>query len=104
MLDLFKVRIPDVSIETRKFFDLINNGTIEIEGVNDFSHIFNDHKITESREELEEFLRSWDGIGDVSQSFQKWMIDNGNAISTFTSSTKKTVNVLKSLGASLASM
>ncbi len=40
----------------------------------------------------------------MSQSFQKWMIDNGNAISTFSSSTKKTVNVLKSLGASLASM
>lgn len=32
------------------------------------------------------------------------MIENGNAISTFSSSTKKTVNVLKGLGASLASM
>lgn len=40
----------------------------------------------------------------MSKSFQKWMIDNGNAISTFSSSTKKTVNVLKGLCASLASM
>lgn len=57
-----------------------------------------------SNNNLKEFLRSWNGIGDISESYQKWMIDNANANSHFADSTTKTGDILKSLGDSITSM
>lgn len=51
-----------------------------------------------------EFLKSWNGIGDISESYQKQMIDNANANSRFANSTTKTGDILKSLGDSITSM
>lgn len=70
----------------------------------DLSGIFDRYDIKESRKDLEEFLKSWDGVGDISQSYQKWMADNGKATSTFSSITQKAGTALKSFGAALGSM
>lgn len=57
-----------------------------------------------SDDNLKKFLKTWDGIGEISQSYQQWMTDNGKATSTFTTFTKKASSILKSFGSTLGSM
>ena len=105
-LDSFKDKIPDVSKEVNVLFDDINKGITNINDISsdDINKIFDRYKITEWREDLENFLKSWDGVGDISSSYQSWMIQNGKATSTFTTFTAKAGTVLKSFGATLASI
>lgn len=96
--------LPIISKEAEKLFDNISNGIVNFQDVKDFSHLFDVYKITDSRKELEEFLKSLDGISDISSSYQQWMIANGKSTSTFTSFTQKAGSILKSFGATLASI
>lgn len=85
-------------------FAKINKGIIPIEEVKNFNHLFDVHKITDYRNELEKFLKSWDGVGDVSTSFQKWMDGDAKAASDLSDSAKKSGNSLKFIGNSLTSI
>lgn len=55
----------------------------------------------------ENFKKFWKDIGNAKfdmQDYQQWLIDNGKATSSFASFTAKAGNILKSFGASLASI
>lgn len=93
------------SKEVDVLFDRITKGTINVKGINSNSlnKIFDDYKITESRKDLEEFFESWNGIDDISESYQKCMGNNAKATSHFANSTAQTNDALKSFGTSLAS-
>ncbi len=57
-----------------------------------------------SDEDFKSFLKTWDGVGNISYSYQQWVLANGKATSTFSTLTAKAGATLKSLGAALASM
>ena len=62
------------------------------------------NKLELSDEEFKNFLKDWDGLGEISSSYQQWLIQSGKSTSTFTSITQKAGNVLKSFGAAISSM
>lgn len=51
-----------------------------------------------------EFLKVWDGSGDIFESYQQYLKDTGQATSAFAGFTKKASTALKSFAASMASM
>lgn len=104
-LEPLRNKLAKDSKEVDVLFDRITKGTINVKGINSNSlnKIFDDYKITESREDLEEFFESWNGIDDISESYQKCMDNNAKATSHFANSTAQTNDALKSFGTSLAS-
>lgn len=69
---------------------------------NVFDKFCQKHEITDN--DLKSFLKTWDGVGDVSQSYQQWMVANGKATTTFANFTQKASGILKGFGAMLDSM
>lgn len=98
-----------ISAEASDMFSFFDNDGIEFARVRDitlakekFEEFCDTFKITS--EEEKEFLKSWNGVGDISEKFQKWMKDNNKSLFSFANITKTAVNAVKYFGAALGSM
>jgi len=94
-----KAQIPEVSKEADNLLKKIASGDLKFTSFKSFSDT-----ITISDESLKSFLKTWDGIGDPIQAYNSYLQSAGKQTSAFASGVQKAGSVLKSLGATLASM
>lgn len=62
----------------------------------------NDLKLSDDK--LKEFLRTWDGTGDITEQYTLYLQNNAKATSKWSTITKGAANIAKGFGAALASM
>lgn len=104
---LFKKELPKVNAEIENLFNnsRFNNLTPSIMKDKHYADLFDDFKIKqEDREALKGFIKDYDKLGDPSGKFQKYLMQNNEGISAFSSGLKRAGSALKSFGASMLSM
>lgn len=110
IIDIYKAKKGIVDLG-KDFTEFVSKA--KMDGYN-FEWFYNSHneneinqwidKLKLSDDNFKQFLKTWNGVGDISKSYQQWMIANGKATTTFTSFTEKAGSTLKSFGAALGSM
>lgn len=101
-LDDFKTNAPEPSKETVDFLNStrFKFSSPKADGYN-FKKVFDDFNITDHREELEKFMKSWNGVGDATEAYRQHLIKADKTTSSFG---KMAGGVFRSIGAGLASM
>ena len=102
-LDNFKRKPPEISKETTDLFSSPTFSAISPKAMNgeNFKNLFDRFNITDHREELEKFMKSWNGVGDATEAYRQHLIKADKTTNSFG---KSALNVFKSLGAGLLSM
>lgn len=106
-LSKIKNETPIVKKEISDFFEMANLQGLRLNDLSKSSTTVFDgfckkYKIADN--DLKTFLRTWDGVGDVSQSYQQWMKKNFETTLTFSSITQKASSLFKGFLAGLGSM
>lgn len=107
-LDLLKKEIANVSSEINTLFDNVVSKMTDTQwkqiwkDENGWDNFITKNKIAD--ENFKEFTSTVGNAKFTLEDYQQWLIQNGKATSTFTSFTKKAGSVLKSFGATLASI
>lgn len=106
-IDKLKQEVPTVKKEISEFFELMNAQGVPLNKwaqSNDevFDKLCKQYKVTDT--ELKNFLRTWDGSGDVAEAFQAHLKNSANGLTLFQRAGKAAGGVIKSLGATLGSM
>lgn len=100
-------KISPVKKEIKEFFELANAKGIPL---NEWSKVCNnvfddlckEFKVTDS--ELKNFLRTWDGSGDISEAFTAHMKQSTESMTLFQRGAKAAGTAIKTVGATVASM
>ena len=100
-LDTLKTQIPEVSEEATQFFDKLNNG-VDISHCQNYEKLFEQFDIGDKN--LQEFIKTWDGIGDPMEAYKIHLQNTATATSKWSNITKKAATIAKSFGAALGSM
>lgn len=106
-IDKLKQEVPTVKKEISEFFELMNAQGVPLNKwaqSNDevFDKLCKQYKVTDT--ELKNFLRTWDGSGDVAEAFQAHLKNSANGLTLFQRAGKAAGTTLKELGATLGSM
>ncbi len=106
-IDKLKQEVPTVKKEISEFFELMNAQGVPLNKwakSNDeiFDKLCKKYKVTDT--ELKNFLRTWDGSGDVAEAFQAHLKNSTNGLTLFQRAGKAVGITLKELGAILGSM
>lgn len=100
-------KISPVKKEIKEFFELANAKGIPLNKwskVSDdvFDGLCKEFKVTDS--ELKNFLRTWDGSGDILEAFTTHMKQSTESMTLFQRGAKATGTAIKTVGAAVASM
>lgn len=100
-------KISPVKKEIKEFFELANAKGIPLNewskvSNNVFDDLCKEFKVTDS--ELKNFLRTWDGSGDISEAFTAHMKQSTESMTLFQRGAKAAGTALKTVGAAVASM
>lgn len=100
-------KISPVKKEIKEFFELANAKGIPLNKwskVSDdvFDGLCKEFKVTDS--ELKNFLRTWDGSGDILEAFTAHMKQSTESMTLFQRGAKATGTAIKTVGAAVASM
>lgn len=100
-------KISPVKKEIKEFFELANAKGIPLNewskvSNNVFDDLCKEFKVTDS--ELKNFLRTWDGSGDILEAFTAHMKPPTESMTLFQRSAKAAGTALKTVGAAVASM
>ena len=106
-LDKLKTETPIVKKEIGDFFEMANMKGLKLEELskvsnNVFDKFCKDYKIADS--DLKQFLKTWDGAGDIFQAFQQYLKNTQGGLTGFSGALSKAQGVLKGFGAALGSM
>lgn len=106
-IDKLKQEVPTVKKEITDFFESMKAQGVPLNEwakLNDtvFNDMCKQYKVTDT--ELKNFLRTWDGSGDVAEAFQAHLKKSTNGLTLFQRAGKVTGNAIKSIGAALGSM
>lgn len=100
-------KISPVKKEIKEFFELANAKGIPLNewskvSNNVFDDLCKEFKVTDS--ELKNFLRTWDGSGDISEAFTAHMKQSTESMTLFQRGAKAAGTAIKTVGATVASM
>lgn len=100
-------KISPVKKEIKEFFELADAQGLKLETWrNKSDKVFNElckqFKVTDS--ELKNFLRTWDGSGDISEAFTAHMKQSTESMTLFQRGAKAAGTAIKTIGAAVASM
>lgn len=100
-------KISPVKKEIKEFFELANAKGIPLNewskvNNNVFDDLCKEFKVTDS--ELKNFLRTWDGSGDILEAFTAHMKQSTESMTLFQRGAKATGTAIKTVGAAVASM
>lgn len=100
-------KISPVKKEIKEFFELANAKGIPLNewskvSNNVFDDLYKEFKVTDS--ELKNFLRTWDGSGDILEAFTAHMKQSTESMTLFQRGAKATGTAIKTVGAAVASM
>lgn len=100
-------KISPVKKEIKEFFELANAKGIPLNewskvSNNVFDDLCKEFKVTDS--ELKNFLRTWDGSGDILEAFTAHMKQSTESMTLFQRGAKATGTAIKTVGAAVASM
>ena len=110
IVDIYKAKkgIVEVGDEFKKFYE-----NAKAKGYN-FEWFYNAHNQDEikqwidnlklSDDNLKQFLKTWDGVGDISQAFQQYLKDTQGGLTGFSGALNKAKGVFRGFGAALGSM
>jgi len=106
-IDKLKQEVPTVKKEISEFFELMNAQGVPLNKwakSNDevFDKLCKKYKVTNT--ELKNFLRTWDGSGDVAEAFQAHLKKSTNGLTLFQRAGKAAGTAMRTLGATLGSM
>lgn len=107
IFDKLKGKINPVKKEITEFFEMADVQGLHLEklaAVNDnvFNRFCKKYKVADK--DLKVFLKTWDGSGDIQEAFTAHMKQSANSLTLFQRAGKAAGTVIKSLGASLASI
>lgn len=106
-IDKLKQEVPTVKKEITDFFESMKAQGVPLNEwakLNDtvFNDMCKQYKVTDT--ELKNFLRTWDGSGDIQEAFTARMKESTEGLTLFQRAGKAAGGVIKSLGATLGSM
>lgn len=106
-IDKLKQEVPTVKKEISEFFEMADAQGLKLETWSSksngaFDKLCKQYKVTDT--ELKNFLRTWDGSGDVAEAFQAHLKKSTNGLTLFQRAGKAAGNAIKSIGAAIGSM
>lgn len=106
-IDKLKQEVPTVKKKITDFFESMKAQGVPLNEwakLNDtvFNDMCKQYKVTDT--ELKNFLRTWDGSGDVAEAFQAHLKKSTNGLTLFQRAGKAAGNAIKSIGAAIGSM
>ena len=104
-LDAFKPKPIELDKETIDYFTEIKKAVPTVgDGMTQVGWDYFNEKLKMSNENLLEFQKTWDGIGDPMEAYKVHLQNTGNATSKWSNIAQKAKTIAKSFGAALGSM